>query len=108
MLLHMVADKVAGMVAAIADNFFVLFLADMLLHMHMVNGMMADMVADKEVDKLADMVVGHGCFDPNLTRRLACLLSKLCKFIKYRNWYFEEHSSTHKYLTFKCKDSTLD
>ena len=104
MLLHMVADKVAGMVAAIADNFFVLFLADMLLHMHMVNGMMAD----KEVDKLADMVVGHGCFDPNLTRRLACLLSKLCKFIKYQNRYFEEHSSTHKYLTFKCKDSTLD
>ena len=66
------------------------------------------MVADKEVDKLADMVVGHGCFDPNLTRRLACLLSKLCKFIKYQNRYFEEHSSTHKYLTFKCKDSTLD
>ena len=104
MLLHMVADKVAGMVAAIADNFFVLFLADM----HMVNGKMADMVADKEVDKLADMVVGHGCFDPNLTRRLACLLSKLCKFIKYQNRYFEEHSSTHKYLTFKSKDSTLD
>ena len=48
------------------------FLADMEL----------DMVADKEVDKLADMVAGHGCwligpklFGPNLDTRLACHLS---------------------------------
>ena len=36
-----------------------------------------DMVADKEVDKLADMVVGHGCWliDPNLNTRLVFLLS---------------------------------
>ena len=53
MLLHMVADKVAGMVAVMADDkkiYLFLFLADMEL----------DMVADKEVDKLADMVAGHG------------------------------------------------
>ena len=41
-----------------------------------------DMVADKEVDKVADMVAGHGCwlirpkpFRPKLTR-LAYLLSE--------------------------------
>ena len=34
-----------------------------------------DMVADKELAKLADMVEGPNFFDPNLTRRLACLLS---------------------------------
>ena len=36
------------------------FLADMFLQM--VNGMVANMVGDKEVDKVADMVGGHGCW----------------------------------------------
>ena len=45
MLLHMVADKVAGVVADI----FLLFLDDMLLHM--VAGMVADM-ADCMVDDM--------------------------------------------------------
>ena len=55
MLLHMVSNKVAGMVfdmgAGMVANMGVkkLFLACMEL-------------ADKEVDKVADMVAGHGCW----------------------------------------------
>ena len=73
MLLHMVANKMAGMEADIAANkkiIFLLFLADMLLHMVADMGadrkktiladMELDMVADKEVD-VADMLAGHGC-----------------------------------------------
>ena len=51
MLLHMVADKVAGMVADMAADkkkIFFLFLADMLLHM----------VADKVAGMVADMADG--------------------------------------------------
>ena len=76
MLLHMVANKMAGMEADIAANkkiIFFLFLADMLLHMVADMGadrkkktiladMELDMVADKEVDKVADMVAGHACW----------------------------------------------
>ena len=47
-----------------------------------------DMVADKDVDKVADMVAGHGCWSigPKLFRPEAyptCLSSKLCKFIQF-------------------------
>ena len=60
MLLHMVADKVAGMVAdkdILADKEF-------------------DIVADKVVAKLADMVAGHGGWLIGPKKfRLACLLS---------------------------------
>ena len=50
-------------------------------------GMVADMEADKEVAKLADMVAGHGgwLIGPKLFRPEpyppTCVSSKLCKFI---------------------------
>ena len=53
MLLHMAAAMVADMTA---DNFFISFLAE---NFFLAN-MDLDMVADKEVDKVADMVSGHG------------------------------------------------
>ena len=62
-MLPMVADKVAGMVA------------DMGLTKKILADMEFDMVADKEVAKLADMVAGHEgwligpkLFNHNLTR----------------------------------------
>ena len=57
MLLHMVANKMAGMEADIAANkkiIFLLFLADMLLHM------VADMGADRKKNNLGWHGVGHG------------------------------------------------
>ena len=79
MLLHMVANKVAGMVVDMgADKKFVfLFLTDMEL----------DMVADKEVDQVADKVAGHGCWliGPKLFRPkpyLTCVSTKPCEFIQ--------------------------
>ena len=64
------------------------------------------MVADKEVAKLADMVAGHGdwliglkLFDPNLTRRLACLLSIASLFISFLYYfpkiYRKDDSDSH-------------
>ena len=55
--------------------------------LQMVNGMVADMVADNEVDKVTDMVAGHGCWliGPKLFRPEpypACASFKLCKLIK--------------------------
>ena len=53
----------------------------------MVNGMVADIVGDKEVDKVADMVGGHGCWliGPKLFRPEpyppTSVSSKLCEFI---------------------------
>ena len=50
-------------------------------------GMVADMEADKEVAKLADMVAGHGgwLIGPKLFRPEpyppTCVSSKLCEFI---------------------------
>ena len=46
------------------------------------------MVADKEVDKVDDMVAGHGrwLIGPKLFRPEAypiCVSSRLCKFIKF-------------------------
>ena len=76
MLLHMVADKVAGMVAdkdILADKEF-------------------DIVADKVVAKLADMVAGHGgwLIGPKLFRPEpyppTCVSSKLCEFILNYNY----------------------
>ena len=55
--------------------------------LHMVNGMVADIVGDKEVDKVADMVGGHGCWliGPKLFRPEpyppTSVSSKLCEFI---------------------------
>ena len=46
MLLHMVADKVAGIMANMAAEHKKLFLADILLHMVARN--LAEMVSDKE------------------------------------------------------------
>ena len=45
------------------------------------------MVADKEVDKVDDMVAGHGCWliGPKLFRPepyLICVSSEICEFIK--------------------------
>ena len=53
-------------------------------------GMVADMEADKEVAKLADMVAGHGgrLIGPKLFRPepylLTCVSSKLCEFIEQK------------------------
>ena len=63
MLLHMVASMVAdmadGMVADMtADNLFSFFLG----WKKFLADMDLDIGADKEVDKLADMVVGHWCW----------------------------------------------
>ena len=57
--------------------------------LHMVNGMVTDMQADNEVDKVADIVAGqgHGCclIGPKLFRPEPyppiCMSSKLCEFI---------------------------
>ena len=57
--------------------------------LHMVNGMVADMQANKEVDKVADIVAGQGhggwLIWPKLFRPEPyppiCMSSKLCEFI---------------------------
>ena len=69
---HLVTGIVADKVADKQKN----ILADMEL----------DMVADKEVDKVTDMVAGHGCWliGPKLFRPEvypACASSKLSEFI---------------------------
>ena len=58
----MVADKVAGMVADMADGMVADMTANNFFFLSWLKKFLADMVADKEVDKLADMVAGHGCW----------------------------------------------
>ena len=74
MLLHMVANKMAGMEADIAANKKIIFFVVLGWHVVAHGGrhggrqkkktiladMELDMVADKEVD-VADMLAGHGC-----------------------------------------------
>ena len=73
-------------------NFF-LVLVHMLLHK--VDGMVADMAANKKImaDKVADMVPGrHGCWliGPKLfsyEAYLTCVISKLCEFINLLQYH---------------------
>ena len=50
------------------------------------------MVADKEVDKVANMLAGHGCWliGPKLfsyEAYLTCVISKLCEFINLLQYH---------------------
>ena len=76
MEVHLVADKVAGMVADKGAN-----------EKKILADMEFDMVADKEVAKLTDMVAGHRgwLIGPKLFRPKpyppTCVFSKLCEFV---------------------------